>query len=148
MRWGVLLIAVMFAVTAVAAEEAAKEEPKEKAPTMNVEMLPASVIKTVPAAGDTRVDPNLKEIRVTFSKDMTTEKSWSWVQMSTDTFPKITGDVHYVDKRTCVAPVTLEAGRTYVIWFNSGKFANFKDSYGIASVPYLLVFQTKEEQEE
>ena len=31
------------------------------------------------------------EIKVTFSKDMTDE-SWSWSQLSGDTFPKTTGD--------------------------------------------------------
>jgi RNA polymerase sigma-70 factor (ECF subfamily) len=47
------------------------------------------------------------------------------------------------DKKTCVLPVKLEAGKTYAIWVNSEKFENFKDDAGRPAVPYLLVFQTK-----
>lgn len=34
--------------------------------------FPPVVVETVPAAGDLAVDPSLSEIRVTFSKDLTT----------------------------------------------------------------------------
>ncbi len=110
----------------------------------SVRTLPAVVVKTVPQSGDTQVDAaKVTEIRVTFSKNMK-GRSWSWTQNSSDTFPKITGDIHYKkDKRTCTAPVKLEPGRTYVIWLNSKKFGNFKDGGGRSSVPYLLVFETK-----
>jgi hypothetical protein len=68
-----------------------------------VEAMPPSVVRTVPAAGETGVDPSLREIRVTFSKDMMTDRMWSWVMASEDSFPEITGDVKYLDdKRTCV----------------------------------------------
>jgi RNA polymerase sigma-70 factor (ECF subfamily) len=40
-------------------------------------------------------------------------------------------------------PVKLEPGKTYVIWLNSQKFGNFKDTDGKSAVPYLLVFETK-----
>ncbi len=111
---------------------------------ITVETMPPVVVKTVPQAGDTQVDPATKEIRVTFSKEMMTEQMWAWVQMSDETFPKITGDIRYLtDKRTCVAPVKLEAGKTYVIWFNYQKHDAFMDSGGRPAVPYLLVFQTK-----
>ena len=53
---------------------------------MSVTALPPVVIKTVPVAGTTGVDPGTKEIRVTFSKDMM-DQSWSFVQMSKETFP-------------------------------------------------------------
>ena len=76
---------------------------------VTVKMMPPSVVKTVPQAGDTEVDPSLKEITVTFSKDMMTEKMWSWVIFSPGMFPKITGKVGYLDdKRTCTASVRLE----------------------------------------
>jgi RNA polymerase sigma-70 factor (ECF subfamily) len=109
-----------------------------------VETMPPVVVKTVPQAGDVAVDPDLKEISVTFSKDMKTRKMWAWVQISKDTFPQITGDIRYLeDKRTCVAPVKLEPGKTYVIWFNQGKFNSFRDEGNRPAVPYQLVFQTK-----
>jgi RNA polymerase sigma-70 factor (ECF subfamily) len=111
---------------------------------VSVEAMPPSVVRTVPAAGETGVDPSLREIRVTFSKDMMTDRMWSWVMASEDSFPEITGDVKYLDdKRTCVAPVKLEPGRTYVIWFNSQSHNAFRDLGNRSAIPYLLVFQTR-----
>jgi hypothetical protein len=101
------------------------------------------VVKTVPTAGAEDVDPKLTEIKVTFSKDMM-DGSWSWVQLSDASFPKVEGKIRYEkDKRTCVLPVNLEAGKTYAMWINSEKFENFKDTNGQAAVPYQLVFKTK-----
>jgi hypothetical protein len=102
------------------------------------------VVKTVPLAGAEDVNPKLTEIKVTFSKDMVDE-SWSWVQLSDATFPKVDGKIRYEkDKRTCVLPVKLEADKTYALWINfAEKFENFKDTAGRAAVPYQLVFKTK-----
>jgi hypothetical protein len=110
----------------------------------SVKSMPPSVIKTVPQCGDTNVDANeLKQIRVTFSKDMMNE-SWSWSKMSEETFPKIEGKPRYLeDKRTCVVYVELEPKKTYVIWFNTEKFRGFQDTDQKPAFPYLLVFQTK-----
>ena len=107
--------------------------------------LPPVVVKTVPQAGDVRVDPNITEIRVTYSKRME-DGSWSWGQISGDTMPPTTGKPHYLaDGKTCVLPVKLEPGHTYVLQLNSltGKFANFKDRQKRPAVAYLLVFQTR-----
>lgn len=111
---------------------------------ITVKTMPPSVVKTVPQAGDTGVDPSLKEITVTFSKDMMTKKMWSWCSQSPETFPEIDKtNIRYLeDKRTCVLPVTLKAGNTYVIWINTQKFNYFKDTENNSAVPYLLVFQT------
>lgn len=106
--------------------------------------VPPVVVATVPKAGETNVDPGLGEIRVTFSKNMMTENMWSWVIDPRGSFPKIVGQVHYLDdKRTCVAPVKLQPGTTYWIWFNSAKHNSFKDTAKNSAVPYLLVFQTR-----
>ena len=120
----------------------------DKKPEVLVDRMPPSVVKTVPQAGDTEVDPSLEEIRVTFSKDMMTDRMWSFCRTSADTFPKRAEDeaIHYLpDKRTCVLPVRLEANRTYVVWMNRGRFNSFRDTNNNPAVPYLLVFQTKEE---
>ncbi|MCA9251635.1 MAG: Ig-like domain-containing protein [Phycisphaerales bacterium] len=110
----------------------------------SVANMPAVVVQTVPQAGDTAVDAKTTtEIRVTFSKKMT-DKTWSWSQVSDDSFPEVTGEIHFdKDGKTCICPVKLEPGKTYATWLNSGKFKNFKDDSGIPSVPYLLVFETK-----
>jgi len=111
---------------------------------VTVQAMPPAVVKTVPAAGDTAVDPALNEITVTFSKDMITDRMWSVCQISNDTYPQKAGEVHYLaDKRTFVMPVKLEPGKTYALWFNRGQFNAFRDQSNNPSVPYLLVFQTK-----
>lgn len=107
------------------------------------ENVPPVVVKTVPEAGTDEVDPKVTEIKVTFSKDMS-DNSWSWVKLSDDHYPKVTGKPTYLaDKRTCVLPVKLEPGKTYAIWVNHEKFDNFKDADGRPAIPYLLVFKTK-----
>lgn len=112
--------------------------------TVSVKSLPPSVVSTVPQAGDTAVDAATREIRVTFSKEMTTERSWSVVQLSKETVPVIDGEVRYLeDKRTCVIPVKLQPGKTYAIWLNKDKFNGFRDVENNPAIPYLLVFQTK-----
>jgi RNA polymerase sigma-70 factor (ECF subfamily) len=127
----------------VAAEKRAPVDEEKKA-AVSIKEMPPVVVRTVPQAGDTEVDAaKVTEIRVTFSKDMM-DKSWSWTRISDETFPKTNGEVRYdKDQRTCILPVKLEAGKTYVIWLNSEKFENFKDADGRPAVPYLLVFETK-----
>jgi RNA polymerase sigma-70 factor (ECF subfamily) len=125
---------MVFAVNTVWAQEKGE---------VSVKSMPPVAVKTVPQAGDVSVDPAITEIRVTFSKPMT-DKSWSWSQISDGTFPRATGKPHYLnDGKTCVLPVKLEPGKTYVLWLNSQKFRNFKDKDGRPAIPYLLVFETK-----
>jgi hypothetical protein len=116
----------------------------QEAKTVSVNSMAPSVVKTVPQCGDTAVDPGLKEIKVTFSKDMKTNRMWAVCQISKETFPETAGDIHYLtDNRTCVIPVKLEANKTYVLWFNRAQFNSFRDTQNNPAVPYQLVFQTK-----
>ena len=109
--------------------------------------MPPVVVETFPKAGAMAVDPSIKEIRVTFSKEMLTKQQWSWVMVSQASFPPVdTEKIHFLgNKRTCVAPLgkRLEPGKTYAIWLNKGRWNYFKDKRGQSSVPYLLVFQTR-----
>ena len=109
-----------------------------------VKSMPPSVVKTVPQSGDTTVDAAVtKQITVIFSKKMMVG-SWSWVQMSKETFPEIVGKPKYLDdQKTCFVDVKLEPHKTYVVWINSQEFSGFKDVDGNSTVPHLLVFQTK-----
>jgi len=109
-----------------------------------IQRMNPSVVKTVPQAGDLQVDPTLKEVSVTFSKDMKTKKMWSWAMNSKDTFPEINADkIHFLkNKRTCVLPVKLKADKTYIIWVNSEKHNSFRDTFNNPAIPYLLVFHT------
>ena len=104
---------------------------------------PPVVVATWPRAGDPAVPPGPAQIKVTFSKEMMTNNMWSWVMVSKQSFPTLTGPVRFLDdKRTCAAQVTLAPGRTYAIWFNSAKHQNFRDAGNLPAVPYLLVFST------
>ena len=105
--------------------------------------FPAFVIETQPKLGDIDVDAaTVKEIRVTFSKPMM-DKSWSWTQGNVYAFPESTGAIHYLpDQRTCVMPVKLEPGKTYVMGINGGRFENFKAKDGRPSLHYGLAFRT------
>ena len=136
MRYAQRVVVGLMAVAVGGSAQAPRE--------ITVQGMPPSVVKTVPQAGDTAVDPALGEIRATFSKDMMTDRMWAVCRISKDTFPQTAGQPHYLkDKRTFVMPVKLEPGKTYVLWFNRGRFNSFKDTRKNSAVPYLLVFQTK-----
>jgi hypothetical protein len=129
---GLVLIGLLSLMGAVQADDG-----------VSLAKAPPVVVKALPEAGSDAVDPAITEIKVTYSKDMK-DRSWSWSTWGSDTFPPTTGKPHYLDdKRTCVLPVHLKAGKTYAIWLNSENFGNFKDADGNTAVPYLLVFKTK-----
>ena len=110
----------------------------------SMEGFPPVVIRTVPTSGDQAVDPSIREVRVTFSKDMLTREMWSFVYANPAPFPKIAGQIHYLkDNRTCVLPVSLEPGKTYGMWINSQEHTSFRDTYQHPAVPYLLIFKTR-----
>jgi len=102
------------------------------------------VVKTVPEAGSSDVSPGVMEIRVTFSKPML-DGSWSWVTAWKNSAPESVGDPRFeADRKTCVLKVKLEPNKTYCYWLNNQDFHGFKDPIGLAAVPYILAFHTKE----
>jgi serine/threonine protein kinase len=104
---------------------------------------PPVVVETSPRSGARDVPPGETEIRVRFSKPMT-DGSWSWSTAWKNSTPDFIGSPHYESNgKTCVARVKLEPGRTYGFWLNSDSFQNFQDTGGRPAVPYLLIFQTK-----
>jgi RNA polymerase sigma-70 factor (ECF subfamily) len=134
MRW---LNAAILAVVLVATGMVASAEE------LTIANAPPVVVSTEPRAGQTDVAPGTTEIHVTFSRPMR-NGSWSWVKLSDATFPKTRGDPRFLDdQRTCVLPVSLEPGRSYVIWLNQPPYENFQDQDGHKAVPYLLVFETQ-----
>jgi len=111
---------------------------------VSLESAAPVVVKTVPVAGTTSVDPGLSEIRVTYSKTMQ-DGSWSWSTWGEENYPETIGEPRYLsDGRTCVLPVKLHPAKFYAIWLNSDKFKNFRDASGQSAVPYLLTFRTGE----
>ncbi|MGE3312639.1 MAG: Ig-like domain-containing protein, partial [Limisphaerales bacterium] len=130
------------------ADEALKAAARARAqgalPVPGATMTPPVAIETFPAAGDSDVDPDLAEIRVTFSRRMR-DGQWSWADWMPGAFPEMTGTPRFLaDGRTCVLPVRLEPGRVYGIWLNTGRHQNFRDSDGLPAVPYLLTFRTRD----
>lgn len=117
---------------------------EDRAPAgFSVKTVRPVVVSTVPQAGATDVDAaEVWEIKVTFSKDMQ-NGNWAFARMSKDHFPETTGKPRYEkDKRTCVLPVKLEPGKTYVIALNKPPFDSFSDPDGRKAMEYLLVFET------
>jgi hypothetical protein len=57
---------------------------------------------------------------------------------------KVDGEAHFDEAcRTCALPTILKARKTDVLWLNSSRFGNLKDTEGHSAVPYLLVVETK-----
>ena len=109
---------------------------------VDINDLSPVVIRTFPVAGDSTVDPSTTKIYVTFSQKMV-DKSWSFVMQDKETFPKLDGTPAYdKEQRTCTLNVSLEPEKTYIIWINSARFANFKGVNGKTAVPYMLSFKT------
>jgi beta-lactamase regulating signal transducer with metallopeptidase domain len=99
------------------------------------------IIATSPKVGATDVDPALKEITVTFDRDM--EEGMSWVGGGPD-FPKAPEGAkgHWRDKRTCVWPVKLQPGHFYRVGINSQRYRNFRAENAIPVTPSAITFRT------
>ncbi len=92
-----------------------------------------------PVIGDATVDPGTSEIRVTFDRDMGKGASWTGGGPS---FPKIDGDMDWIDARTCALPVKLEPGKMYSLGINSQSYRNFRSLDGIPAPITAVYFAT------
>lgn len=118
------------------------------AQTANKEAAPAPddgsarIVKTLPEIGAKDVDPALKEITITFDRDMA--GGFSWTGGPPDFPPGRDGQKPtWKDKRTCTLPVTLQAAKYYRVGINSTSFQNFKSAQGVPVKPSALYFTTK-----
>jgi hypothetical protein len=102
---------------------------------------PPHIIATSPKTGATGVDPALKEITVTFDRDMDAGMSWTGGGPS---FPKSPDGAKALwrDKRTCVLPVKLQAGHYYRVGINSPSYQNFRGVNGLPASPKAISFRT------
>lgn len=100
------------------------------------------VLRATPPALSNNVSSDLTEITVTFDQPMM-DGSWSWTGGG-DTFPKITGKIHYDPaRRTCTLPVKLEPGKVYWVGINSPSHKNFKTPKRVPAQRYVILFATK-----
>jgi hypothetical protein len=99
------------------------------------------IITTSPKVGAKDVDPALKEITVTFDRDM--EGGMSWTGGGQD-FPKSPpGErAFWRDKRTCVLPVMLRSGHYYRVGINSMSYRNFRGTNGLPTAISAIFFTT------
>jgi hypothetical protein len=100
------------------------------------------IVSTTPAIGATDVDPGLKEISVTFDQDMSRGMSWTGGGPEFPDLPSAP-QAHWVNKRTCTLPVTLQPGHRYRVGINSQSFRNFKTQAGVAAAPSAITFSTR-----
>ena len=98
------------------------------------------VVETVPANGDQKVDPGLREIRVTFDQDMS-RGGYSWVGGG-PTYPKSRGKPRWVNARTCVLPIRIMPNHEYWLSVNNNKFKNFRSASGQPAIPHPISFKT------
>jgi RNA polymerase sigma-70 factor (ECF subfamily) len=103
---------------------------------------PPWIVSTSPAVGAMDVDPALKEITVTFDQDMVGGMSWTG---GGPEFPSTQegAQAQWRDKRTCVLPVKLQAGRYYRVGINSLSYRNFRSAAGVPAAPSAIYFTTQ-----
>ena len=103
----------------------------------------AKVVSTFPPA-DAVVPAGIDRIAVTYDRTMQ-DNSWSFTTGDERKFPEVAGQpVMQNDHKSFVLPVKLRPNTTYVIWFNSTRFKNFKDEQGQSAEPYRLTFSTSD----
>lgn len=118
---------------AVATEETKPAPPKTPYP---------QIVKLTPAPGSTKIDPSVNEIRVTFDRDMGEGMSWTGGGPEFPTVDK-SRTAGWIDKRTCVLPVTLKRASYYRLGINAKSFLNFKSVDGKPVPPVAIFFTTK-----
>jgi beta-lactamase regulating signal transducer with metallopeptidase domain len=100
------------------------------------------IIATLPKVGARDVDPALKEITVMFDRDMGGGMSWTG---GGPDYPKSSGGAraYWRNKRTCVLPVTLQAGHYYRVGINSMSYQNFRGTNGLPAAISAIYFTTR-----
>lgn len=100
------------------------------------------IAKMEPENGAKDVDAEkTTELRVTFDRDMNTG-GFSWCGGGED-FPGTEDETpRWIDKRTCVLPVKLVAGKTYRLSINAPSFKNFQSADGVPVEPTPYSFTT------
>ena len=102
---------------------------------------PPAIVSTSPTVGATEVDPSITEITVTFDQDM--QDGMSWTGGGPDFPPAREGQkAHWLNKRTCVLPVKIEAAHYYRVGINSKSYLNFASAHGAAALPSAIFFTT------
>ena len=102
---------------------------------------PPHIIASSPKDGATDVNPALKEITVTFDRDMDSGMSWTG---GGPNFPKSPegAKARWRTKRICVLPVTLRTGHFYRVGINSTSYHSFRSADGVPTAISSIHFTT------
>ena len=98
------------------------------------------VVELIPANGATDVDPNIKEMRITFDRDMRT-RGWSLCGGG-PSFPNVQGQPRWKNKKTLLVKIKLEPDHDYSLMLNCSSATNFQSAAGTALVPVPWSFAT------
>jgi len=101
---------------------------------------PPRVIEAVPANGEVNIDPQLQQIRIVFDQDMS--MTGYSVCGGGPRFPNIIGRPGWLDRRTFVMKVQLEADHVYEFDINCPSAQNFKNLRGESAEIYPIRFKT------
>ncbi len=103
--------------------------------------LAPRIVNTSPKVGAKDVDPALKEITVTFDRDMGPGFSWTG---SGPNFPTLEQGARpsWRDSRTCVLPVELKSGHDYRVGINSMSYHGFTGTNGLPTAISAIYFAT------
>ena len=105
------------------------------------ERLP-KVVGTVPADGETNVDPGLKEIRIEFDRPM--NQNTLFIHVDDTKFPEFTGEFRWESTNTVfILGIQLEPDTEYGYGLNSELSQNFADEKGNPLLPCAIRFKTR-----
>ncbi len=100
------------------------------------------IVSMSPANGAANVDPNLRELRVTFNVPMGSGCSWTGGGEDYPTIPEGQRPSWSADKKTAILPVQLAPNHSYRLGINSPSHRNFQSEGGIPVEPVLYTFTT------
>lgn len=99
------------------------------------------VVSTNPGSG-AKVPAGPAMLAVTFDQAMA-PGSFSFVQTDPARFPRCSKVPQLSeDRRTFSLECQFQPGREYEVWFNRGRWMNFRSQRGIPAEPFRLVFRT------
>lgn len=104
---------------------------------------PPRIVSVYPPIGSSDVDHALRELSVTFDQDMADGFSWTG---GGPFYPESTEGQrpYWRDKRTCILPVTLEAGHFYRVGINAApRFMSFRSVHDKPVTPTEMYFTTQ-----
>jgi beta-lactamase regulating signal transducer with metallopeptidase domain len=102
------------------------------------------IVELNPPNGAKEVDPNTKELRVTFNVPMGGGFSWTGSGPQVPSAPEGKRPYWTPDRKTCVMPVDLKPGIDYHVGLNSVSHKNFQSAAGIPLDPITYRFKTKQ----